>query len=99
LRLDDQLDAGTGLELFGEVALLAEGDDVVVKAWRLLSQMMATPKAVYLRPVLDVRLVAELLTVPKKVMVCWVCMVFLLLPGQSGHIPKGAKVRCSQVAA
>jgi hypothetical protein len=32
-----------------------------------------------------------LLTVPKKVMVCWVCMVFLLLPGQSGHIPKGAK--------
>jgi hypothetical protein len=26
-------------------------------------------------------------------------MVFLLLPGQSGHIPKGAKVRCSQVAA
>jgi hypothetical protein len=40
-----------------------------------------------------------LLTVPKRVMVCWVCMVFLLLPGQSGHIPKGAKVRCSQVAA
>jgi hypothetical protein len=61
--------------------------------------MMETPKAVYLRPVLEVRLVAELLTVPKKVMVCWVCMVFLLLPGQSGHIPKGAKVRCSQVAA
>jgi hypothetical protein len=58
--------------------------------------MMETPKAVYLRPVLEVRLVAELLTVPKKVMVC---MVFLLLPGQSGHIPKGAKVRCSQVAA
>jgi hypothetical protein len=54
--------------------------------------MMATPKAVYLRPVLDVRQVAELLTVPKKVMVCWVCMVVLLLPGQSGHIPKGAKV-------
>jgi hypothetical protein len=42
--------------------------------------MMETPKAVYLRPVLEVRLVAELLTVPKKVMVCWVCMVFLLLP-------------------
>jgi hypothetical protein len=61
--------------------------------------MMETPKAVYLRPVLEVRLVAELLTVPKKVMVCRVCMVFLLLPGQSGHIPKGAKVRCSQVAA
>jgi hypothetical protein len=33
------------------------------------------------------------------VMVCCVCMVFLLLPGQSGHIPKGAKVRCSQVTA
>lgn len=61
--------------------------------------MIETPKAVYLRPVLEVRLVAELLTVPKKVMVCWVCMLFLLLPGQSGHIPKGAKVRCSQVAA
>ena len=42
--------------------------------------MMETPKAVYLRPVLEVRLVAELLTVPKKVMVCWVCSVFLLLP-------------------
>jgi hypothetical protein len=28
--------------------------------------MMETPKAVYLRPVLEVRLVAELLTVPKK---------------------------------
>jgi hypothetical protein len=61
--------------------------------------MMETPKAVYLRPFLEMRLVAELLTVPKKVMVCWVCMVFLLLPSQSGHIPKGAKVRCSQVAA
>jgi hypothetical protein len=33
------------------------------------------------------------------VMVCWVCMVFLLLPGQSGHIPRGAQVRRSQVAA
>ena len=61
--------------------------------------MMATPKAVYLRPFLETRLLAELLTVPKRVMVCCVCMVFLLLPGQSGHIPKGAKVRCSQVAA
>jgi hypothetical protein len=47
---------------------------------------------VYLRPFLVMRLLAELLTVPKKVMVCWVCMVFLLLPGQSGHIPTGAKV-------
>jgi hypothetical protein len=54
---------------------------------------------VYLRPFLEMRLVAELLTVPKRVTVCCVCMVFLLLPGQSGHIPKGAKVRCSQVAA
>jgi len=31
LCLDDQLDAGAGLEGFGEVALLAEGNDVVVK--------------------------------------------------------------------
>ena len=31
LRLDDQLDAGAGLERLGEVALFAEGDDVVVK--------------------------------------------------------------------
>jgi len=31
LRLDDQLDAGAGLERLGEVALLAEGNDVVVK--------------------------------------------------------------------
>jgi hypothetical protein len=61
--------------------------------------MMETPKAVYLWPFLEMRLVAELLTVPKRVMVCWVCMVFLLLPGQSGHFPAGAKVRCSQVAA
>jgi hypothetical protein len=53
---------------------------------------MATPKAVYLRPFLVIRLLAELLTVPKRVMVCCVCIVFLLLPGQSGHIPKGAKV-------
>src|ERR1039458_5290113 len=62
--------------------------------------MMATPKAVYLRPFLEVRLVAELLTVPKRVMVCLICMVFLLLPGYPGHKSRrGAKVRCSQVAA
>jgi hypothetical protein len=61
--------------------------------------MMATPKAVYLRPFLEMRLVAELLTVPKRVMVCWSAWCFSFLPGQSGHIPKGAKVRCSQVAA
>jgi hypothetical protein len=54
--------------------------------------MMATPKAVYLRPFLEMRLVAELLTVPKRVMVCWVCMVLLLLPGHSGHTSRrGAK--------
>jgi hypothetical protein len=47
---------------------------------------METPKSVYLRPVLEVRLVTELLTVPKKVMVYWICMVFLLLPGQSGTL-------------
>ena len=31
LRLDDQLDAGAGLQRFGEVALLPECHDVVVK--------------------------------------------------------------------
>lgn len=51
--------------------------------------MINTPKAVYLRPVLEVRLVAELLTVPKKVMVCWVCMVFLLFARSIGTHPKG----------
>ena len=35
LRLDDQLNAGAGLELLGEVALLAEGDDVVVKSLKV----------------------------------------------------------------
>ena len=30
-RLDDQLDAGAGLEWLGEMALIAEGNDVVVK--------------------------------------------------------------------
>jgi hypothetical protein len=45
-------------------ALLVEDSDGVVKAWRLRLEMMETPKAVYLRPVLEVRLVAELLTVP-----------------------------------
>src|ERR1035437_7592962 len=51
--------------------------------------MMATPKAVYLRPLLEMRLVAELLTVPKRVMVCWVCMVFLLFARSIGTHPKG----------
>ena len=53
--------------------------------------MMETPKVVYLHPVLDVRLEAELLTVPKKVMACKAYVVFLFLPGQSRHIPMGAK--------
>jgi len=53
--------------------------------------MMATPKAVYLRPFLEMRLVAELLTVPKRVMVCWVCMVFLLFARSIGTHPKGRK--------
>ena len=35
LRLDDQLDAGACLELLGEVALLAEGNDVVVKGLKV----------------------------------------------------------------
>ena len=51
--------------------------------------MMETPKAVYLRPVLEVRPMAELLTVPKKVMVCWGCMVFLLFARSIGTHPKG----------
>src|ERR1700678_256346 len=55
--------------------------------------MIETPKAVYLRPFLEVRLMAGLLTVPKRVMVCWVCMVFLLFARSIGtHIPKGAEV-------
>jgi hypothetical protein len=45
-----------------------------------------------------VRLVAELLTVPKKVMVCWVCMVFPLLLSQWGHIPKGAKESVTELS-
>jgi hypothetical protein len=61
--------------------------------------MMATPKAVYLRPFLEMRLVAELLTVPKRVMVCWVCMVFLLFARSIGTHPKGRGGGCSQVAA
>ena len=52
--------------------------------------MRATPKAVYLRPFLVMRLAAELLTVPKRVTVCWFYMVSLPLSGQSGHIPKRA---------
>ena len=61
---------------------------------------MMAPKAVYFRLFLEMRLVAELLTVPKRVMVCRVCMVFLLFARSIGtHIPKGAAVRCSQVAA
>ena len=57
--------------------------------------MIATPKAVYLRPFLEMRLVAELLTVPKRVMVCWVCMVFLLFAWSIGtYIPKGRE-RCA----
>jgi len=40
--------------------------------------MMETPKVVYLRPFLEMWLVAELLTPPKRVMVYCVCVVFLL---------------------
>ena len=52
--------------------------------------MMETPKAVYLRPVLDVRLLAELLTVPKKVMVCWSAWCFSFARSIGTH-PKGRK--------
>ena len=51
--------------------------------------MIATPKAVYLRPFLEMWLVGELLTVPKRVMVFWVCMVFLLFARSIGTHPKG----------
>lgn len=70
LRLNDQLDAGSLLEGLGEVTLFAPGYDVIVKATRLRSEMTETPKAVYFRPFLEMRLVAALLTVPKRMMVC-----------------------------
>ena len=80
------------------MAFFAPGYDVVAKAWRLRSERMETPKAVYLRPFLVMRLLAELLTVPKNVMVCCVCMVFLLFARSIGTHPKGKrKVRCSQI--
>jgi hypothetical protein len=77
------------------VALLAEGDDIVVKGLEVAVGDDGTPKAVYLRPFLEMRLVAELLTQPKRVMVCWVCMVFLLFARSLGtYIPKGRE-RCA----
>jgi hypothetical protein len=70
LRLDDQFDPGACLELLGEVALLAEGNDVVVKGLVVAVRDDGNSEGGVLRPVLEVRLLAELLTVPKKVMVC-----------------------------
>ncbi len=98
--MNDELDAGAFLERLGEIALLAPGNDVVVEGLQVPVGDDGNPKGGVLATVLEVRLVAGLLTVPKRVMVCWVCMVFLLLPGHSGHTSRrGAKVRCSQVAA
>jgi len=54
--------------------------------------MTATPKAVHLQPLVEMRLVAELPTEPTRAMACYVCIMFHLLPGQSRHIPKGAEV-------
>ena len=39
------------------------------------------------------------LTDYKRVMVCWVCMVFLLFARSIGTHPKGREGGCSQVAA
>jgi hypothetical protein len=50
---------------------------------------------VYSPPFLVLRLLAELLTGLKRVVVYWVCIVLLLLPGQSGYIPTGAIIRWS----
>ena len=58
------------MELLGEVALFAEGNDILVKVLEVAVADDGDPEGVYLRPVLDVRLVAELLTMPKRVMVC-----------------------------
>ena len=79
------------LQLFGEGALFAEGNDVVVNSQEVAVGDDGDSERGTL-PVLEMRLVAELLTVLKRVMACWICMVFLLLPGHSGHIPKGAEV-------
>ena len=71
------------------MALFASGDDVVAECLEVAVEEDGDSDGCVLAAVLGD--VAELLTVPNRVMVCWVCMVFLLLPGQSGHIPKGAK--------
>ena len=52
------------------MALFAEGNDILVKVLEVAVADDGDPEGVYLRPVLDVRLVAELLTMPKRVMVC-----------------------------
>ena len=56
--------------------------------------MTATPKAFYLRPFWEMQLVAKLLTVPKRMMVWWVCMVFLLFARSIGTHPKGREGVC-----
>jgi len=48
-----------------------------VKGLGVRPEMVATPKAVYLRPFLEMRLAAELLTVQKRVMVCLICMSYV----------------------
>ena len=100
LGLDGELDAGALLEGLGEVALLAEGDYVVVEDPVALFVEDGDAEGGVVASVAGVRLLAGLLTVPKRVMVLRVCMLFLLVPGHSGHTARRvAKVRCSQVAA
>jgi len=64
LRLDDQLDTGADLDRLGEVALLAKGNDVVVKGLECAVGDDGDSEGGVLATVLGD--VAELLTVPKK---------------------------------
>ena len=75
------------MKLVGEVALLAEGNDVVMKGLKVAVGYDGDSEGGVLAAVLGDA--AELLTVPKKVMVCWVCMVFLLFAQSIGTHPKG----------
>ena len=61
--------------------------------------MIAIPKALYLRPFLEMRLVAKLQTMPKRVMVYWVCMMFHLFARSIEAHPNRREDCCSQVAA
>jgi len=97
MRPDERLHEGCSKKWdAGEVALFAPGDDVVAECLEVAVGEDGDSKGCVPAAVLGD--VAELLTVPNRVMVCWVCMVFLLLPGQSAHIPKGAKDSVTELA-